>query len=465
MRLLRRIRLPRGLAARVTLVAVLAVGAGLGVAGAAVVIASERADRDALDHDLTDLAGRLERSAERAYGGHDYGGAAGESQRPAQRPPLDPGGDRFTRLTWPGGGRSEGLDVPAGFPAGAEGGFDTVEAGGERWRTTARTLDNGARLQVAARLEPLEARTARLRRIVIAALLVSLAATALATRAVVRLVLRPLGELRGAAARVASTADLGVRVPRHEGPEEVDALAGDFNAMLARLERAAGERETALSSARRFAADAGHELRTPLTSLRANLASLERSGLDDDARAAILACQDDGRRLATLVEQLQALARGEAGPPRAAETVDLGELADSALASLRVRHPGVNASLEGPESGPVLTADADGLRTLLDNLLENAAVHAGPDSRVLVRVASYDGAGAELVVEDDGPGVPGAERTRVLERFARGDGARGPGTGLGLAIAAAQAGRHGGELTLDDSPLGGLRARTRLLSA
>lgn len=430
---LRRIvRLPRGLAGRVTLVAVLAVGAGLGVAGAAVVIASERADRDALDEDLTSLAGRLEHSAERAYGGHDYGGASGGSERPA-RPPLDPGGDRFAQLTWPGGGRSAGLDVPAGFPDAPDGRVVTVEARGERWRTTARTLDNGARLQVAARLEPLESRAARLRRIVVAALLASLAATALATRAVVRLVLRPLRELRGAAGQVASTADLGVRVPRRDGPDEVDALAGDFNAMLTRLERAAGEREAALASARRFAADAGHELRTPLTSLRANLGSLERAGLDDDARAAIRACQDDGRRLATLVEQLQALARGEAGPPRATESVDLGELADSALASLRVRHPQVSADLEAPDSGPTLTGDADGLRTLVDNLLENAAVHAGPDSRVLVRLADHDGAGAELVVDDDGPGVPAAERDRVLQRFARGDGTNGPGTGLGLA--------------------------------
>ena len=92
---------------------------------------------------------------------------------------------------------------------------------------------------------------------------------------------------------------------------------------------------------------------------------------------------------------------------------------------------------------------------LLDNLLENAAIHGRPAGRIVTTIT----AAGELTVDDDGDGIPLAERTTVLERFARGSTAHGPGTGLGLAIAAAQATRHGGSLTLLDAPAGGLRAR------
>jgi two-component system sensor histidine kinase PrrB len=107
-----------------------------------------------------------------------------------------------------------------------------------------------------------------------------------------------------------------------------------------------------------------------------------------------------------------------------------------------------------------LAGDPDGLRIMVDNLLENAARH-GRAGRDAVHIAVTVGAD-ELTVDDDGPGVPESERATVLIRFGRGAGAHGPGTGLGLAIAAAEAQRHGATLTLDESPLGGLRARVAL---
>jgi signal transduction histidine kinase len=295
---------------------------------------------------------------------------------------------------------------------------------------------------------------------VLLALGAGLLGTALAVGSLVRVALRPLERLRGIAGDVASTADLSRRIPAGDGPEEVDALATDLNAMLARLETSATERETALESARRFAADAGHELRTPLTSLRANLDAVggHAAGLDPDTRAALAACSGDAARLQALVEQLQALARGEAGPPANAEAIDLGELADAAILALRARHPEVTAELEAPAAGPLVRGDGESLRMLLDNLLENAAVHGRPGGRIVTTVTP---SGA-LLVDDDGEGIPAEERAAVLERFARGSSARGPGTGLGLAIAAAQAARHGGSLALEDAPAGGLRAHVTL---
>ncbi|MBI5105874.1 MAG: HAMP domain-containing histidine kinase [Solirubrobacterales bacterium] len=249
-------------------------------------------------------------------------------------------------------------------------------------------------------------------------------------------------------------------LPGLEGPPllapfySVRVLAVDgrpLPAADARLEEAGLQRETALQAARTFAADAGHELRTPLTSLAANL----RAARDDPA--ALAAGERDAARLGALVEQLQALARGEAGAPARPEPVDLGELGDSAVAALRTRHPEVAVTLEAPGEGPVLQGDAEGLRIMVDNLLENAARHGAGAVRLTVREG-------ELLVDDDGPGIPAAEREAVQRRFVRGSTAQGNGTGLGLAIAGAQAERHGGALALGDSPLGGLRARVTLPS-
>jgi signal transduction histidine kinase len=163
-----------------------------------------------------------------------------------------------------------------------------------------------------------------------------------------------------------------------------------------------------------------------------------------------------------LGDKLPARGGGAAGAPATPEDVDAAELVDAALAGLRTRHPGLDAAVEAPDPGPEVTGDAEGLRMLVDNLLENAARHGREDGRVVATVSPRAGGGVRLTVDDDGPGIPAAEREVVLERFVRGRAARGPGSGLGLAIAAAQAQRHGGTLRLEDSPLGGARAVVEL---
>jgi two-component system sensor histidine kinase PrrB len=461
-------RRPRSLAGRVTLAAVAAVGAALLIAGVTVVVAAGRSDRDALDRELVGLVQARAGPAQRALGPPRGIGrlppigvpGAGGPPGGVAPGPLDPGADRFVRAIGLGGtATSSGASVPHNFPLVEPGEPRTVTAGGERWRTVTRGLPGGGMLQVAARLEPLNARSDRLRRIVIIVALAALAATALAAGALARAAVAPLARLRDAAGHVAETADLDVRVPADEGPVEVRDLAGDLNAMLERLGASAAAREAALEAARRFAADAGHELRTPLTSLRANLSALGPATAEDAAaHQAVEASERDAVRLAGLVEQLQALARGEAGPPAAAEAVDIADLVDSALAAVRTRHPGTTASLDAPDAGPVVHGDAEGLRILVDNLVENAARHGREHGSIAVRVATGPNGGATVTIDDDGPGIPAAERAAVLRRFTRGSGARGTGTGLGLAIARAQAERHGGDLRLDDAPGGGLRA-------
>ncbi|WP_205696468.1 HAMP domain-containing sensor histidine kinase [Conexibacter sp. SYSU D00693] len=447
---------------RVALGAALTVAVALVLAGAAVLVASGRADRRALDRELRAVTESLREPAREALGlssdGLATGAVVGLRAQGAPPPLLDPGEGRFARAIGPEGTAVvAGAGIPEGFPDPDRTGLRTVEAAGERWRSHVLRLGTGGtRLEVATPLTPLEARGDRLLRIVGGTFLAALAAVGLVVRFLSGVALRPLQRLREAAARVRQTGDLGVRVGGAGGPEEVTALGAELDGMLGRLEETTAAREAALASARRFAADAGHELRTPLASLAANvaLARDERSPAPERA-AALEAAGAEADRLGRLVDGLQALARGEAGPPGSG-AVDLGDVADVAVAAVRRRHPDLAVELDAPATGPVVPhGDADGLRRVLDNLLENAAVHGA--TRVAVGV---DARG--VVVDDDGPGVATEERERVLGRFERGAGATGAGTGLGLAIVAAEAERHGGTVALEDAPLGGLRVRVGL---
>jgi two-component system sensor histidine kinase PrrB len=100
---------------------------------------------------------------------------------------------------------------------------------------------------------------------------------------------------------------------------------------------------------------------------------------------------------------------------------------------------------------------------LVENLLENAARHGRADGTVAVALVNADTvpAGPVLIVDDDGPGVPEAQRERIFEPFARADGATAPGSGLGLALVAQQARGHGATVRAVESPLGGARFEVR----
>jgi signal transduction histidine kinase len=292
------------------------------------------------------------------------------------------------------------------------------------------------------------------RRLILLIGLLALALTGLAAWFFSSLAVRPLARLQAGAARVTGAEDLSTPLP-DEGPDEVRSLAAALNEMLDRL-------QSSTAATRRFAADAGHELRTPLTSLRANLDALARNpDLPESERAALLresSAEQD--RIVHLLEGLQALARGESADALPREDVELGDLVDTALYGARRRHPGVAFELrEHGDAGGTVHGWANGLRLVVDNLLENAALHGA--GRVDVDLGREQ-RGWLLRVADDGPGIPEGERERVLEPFARGRRVTAQGTGLGLAIVAQQVGLHGGELRLADSALGGLAVEVRL---
>jgi two-component system sensor histidine kinase PrrB len=340
-----------------------------------------------------------------------------------------------------------------------------VSIGSGDWRSLTTTLDpvSGTRVELLSSLDEVEHRVANTRRLVIWLGLAALALTAVAAWAFTTLAVRPLERLRAGAARVSGAEDLTIALPDDDGPDEVRALAGTLNEMLARLRTSTLAMERALAATRRFAADAGHELRTPLTGMRANLDTLDRNpDLPDSERAGlvreVLAEQE---RIVHLLDGLQALARGEAAESLPREDVELGDVVDAAMYAARRRHPDVAYDLGEASEGTSVSGWEGGLRLLVDNLLDNAALHGRRGGRVEVGLERENGA-LVVRVEDDGPGIPAAEREAVLEPFRRGAGASASGTGLGLAIVAQQVTLHGGDLELGESPHGGLAVRVRL---
>ncbi|HEX5901038.1 MAG TPA: HAMP domain-containing sensor histidine kinase [Solirubrobacteraceae bacterium] len=352
-------------------------------------------------------------------------------------------------------------------------GLQTFESGGQRYRAYVTPLrDPGlgglARLEVVSGLAPLEHRQSRLEHRLLALGLIALVAAGAGVWLAADLVLRPLRRLRSVASSVAEDEDLDRRVPPG-GPTELRSLAASFNAMLARLGRSAADRRRALAATRRFTADAGHELRTPLTSVQATLSTLERHlDLPAERRAEMLGdALAEQRRLVELLDGLQALARGDAGPLELTE-VDLAEVVDAVAAAALERHPGLRLTADLPEAPVAMRGWEPGLRLLADNLVENAVRHGRSGGQIRVTLdAEHPGAdgGALLTVDDDGPGIPDADRTRIFAPFARLESTNGEGSGLGLALVEQQVRHHGARIDVGESPLGGARFSVRFAAS
>jgi len=338
---------------------------------------------------------------------------------------------------------------------------------GQRYRAYVTTLQDAGlgglvRLEVTSSLASTESRQRRFDRRLLLSGVITLLVTGVGVWLGAAVVLRPLRRLRLVASQVASDEDLARRVREDDGPAEVRSVAASLNAMLARLQRSAADRERALAATRRFAADAGHELRTPLTAVQATLSALRRHpDLDAERRVAMAGdALAEQRRLVDLLDGLQALARGDARPGEVGD-VDLVELVDAVVGVVGARHPAASLTCSLPDGAVVVRGWEPGLRVLVENLVENAVRHgAGEDGTVRVALAPSP---PTLTVEDDGPGVPAEERERIFAPFARlGDEER-PGSGLGLALVAQQAGHHGAAVEVGDADpaLGGARFTVR----
>jgi len=446
---------------RVAILATLAVGMVLLLVGTTSVASFGDRERARLDEDLRN---RPVGALVRALSGRDFGIPQPGPPGPGDLGPqaLRPEGE-YVRLI-AGDQVVRAVDAPDALPLPAQPGVRTLDADGARYRSLTRAVEGGGLLEVGTDLGPADDRIASLRNRLLLLGGLALVLVAAVSWWLAGLALRPLRALGSAAGRVSTTRDLSTRLPAEEGtPGEVSELSASINAMLGRLERSAAATDEALEATRRFAGDAGHELRTPMTALRANLGALRRNpDLPAEERAAVLAAAErEADRAGRLLEALQTLARGDAGATLPWQPVELSAEAEAAVEGARARHPEIEWSLDGPADELELAGWQDGLRAVLDNLLENAARHGRPGGRVRMAV-ERDGEAIVVTVDDDGPGVEAAERERIFERFARGEGADAPGSGLGLALVRQQARLHGGEATVSESPLGGARFRVRL---
>ena len=243
-------------------------------------------------------------------------------------------------------------------------------------------------------------------------------------------------------ARSAEAFGMGRDVPaiRPEGASEVRQAAAAFNRMQDRIRRFLAQRTEML-------AGVSHDLRTPLTRLRLALAMLPRTEeLDQD----VLEMTADVEEMERMIGGYLAFARGERSEQ--AQPVNLATILDEVAAG--ARRAGTALDLDVP-ADLMVKLRADAMRRAITNLVDNARRHA----RHVAVAAVAQGRSVLVTVDDDGPGIPTDKRESVFRPFESGSSG---GTGLGLTIARDIVRAHGGEIVLEDSRLGGLRARIRL---
>jgi two-component system sensor histidine kinase PrrB len=345
--------------------------------------------------------------------------------------------------------------VPSVRPEGS--GPATIVSGGQRWRFVATGLGargNVGRLWVFEPESRVSARIALLRRRLLLVTLAAAGAGALAGFGLARFAVRPLTVLRGQAGAIGRSPGAGRRLATTSGTVEVDELARLVNDLLERGDDAVRRTGAALETARAFAANAAHELRTPLTSMGTNLGLVNHPGIGAAERAEVVAdLAAEHARMDRLITMLRQLARGELLDPRSLAAVDLPDLVEASVEDARRRHHGASITVDVPDTGSV-RGWPEGLRMIVDNLIDNAAVHGvGTDGRAAIEVTLAESPdGLVLRVRDHGPGIPEAARRTVFDRFRRRPGS--PGSGLGLTLVAQQVGLHGGTIAVTAPPDG-----------
>jgi signal transduction histidine kinase len=261
----------------------------------------------------------------------------------------------------------------------------------------------------------------------------------------IRRALRPVETLTAAAERV-HAGNLSERIQGSGRDDELDRLAGVFNAMLARV-------EAGITSVREFTLHASHELKTPLTILSAETElALGNPALSAGERDRLTSLYEEIRRLAALVDALSLLAKVDAGLPIITrEPLQLDELLRVAVDDARV--------LAGPQSITIeligcdvvsLNGDRAGLRQVLLNLLGNAVKHNRTGGWVRVDLRS-DPEKSTLSIENSGSSIPRELIPRIFDRFVRGPGEK-EGSGLGLSITKTILDAHGATIACNNRP-------------
>jgi two-component system, OmpR family, sensor kinase len=326
----------------------------------------------------------------------------------------------------------------------------TVEV---REASTGRLIGPGLILQYARPVGPTEATVKRVELFLLVGVLAGSILALIAGMAMARRAMAPIASLTSTAAEIARTRDPSRHMPAMQSEDEVSELAHTLETMLRELDAARGETEATLARQRRFVADASHELRTPLTSVLANLELLAESLHGEEGDAARSALRSS-QRMRRLVADLLLLARSDAARSDSARSesrdpCELSSIVVEAAAELGPVSGHHDISLEVKPAR--VLGSRDELHRLTINLIENALRHTPPGTEIRVSTATLPDGSVELVVADNGPGVPPELAPTLFERFVRGAGDRGGSFGLGLAIVQAVASSHGGSVTLEQA--------------
>ncbi len=338
--------------------------------------------------------------------------------------------------------------------------YATTEVDGVRYRvrTVELSYPEATTLEVGATYDDTIADTNNLHRRVLVICALAVGAAGLLGWLLATFAVRPLRRLAAQTRQI----EAGDKAPDVEigGATEAVEIGEAIKGLLERIWTEQERTQAALASARDFAAVSAHELRTPLTAMRTNLEVLTTLEVTEEQRNELLSdvarTQD---RIEATLGALERLAQGELSTEADHVPVDITELLDRAAHDAIRVYPDLDVSLV-PSPTCIIIGLPAGLRLAVDNAIANAVKHGGATRVQLSAVSSREG--VQIAIDDNGSGVPEAERSAVFERFARGSTASHSGSGLGLALVAQQAELHGGTASLEDSALGGARLVLRL---
>lgn len=270
---------------------------------------------------------------------------------------------------------------------------------------------------------------------------------------VVRRALRPLDVVTATAVSIAG-GDRGRRLRPHRADTEIGRVAAAMDAMLDAVEGAEDHAVQAEHRLRAFLSDAAHELRTPVAGVRAAAETLVRAGGQDEQQEqlAVHVVRQAGRA-SRIVDDMLTMARLDRGIELDRRPFDLTAFLGAEGERLTLRLPGVRLDVRVPDHPVPVVLDADRIAQVLGNLADNAARATGGTGHLLLTLDADGGDTAVVRLEDDGSGVPAADRERVFDRLVRldvGREDRSGGVGLGLPIARGIARASGGDLVAVD---------------
>jgi two-component system, OmpR family, sensor kinase len=348
----------------------------------------------------------------------------------------------------------------------------TVSAGGESFRSRVRRLPTGEYFALVVSLADTQRTIRQVARVQLAAALSSLLGVGLVARWLLRRGVAPLDNIADTADLIAS----GDRTKRvllgGHSNDEVGRVGRALNGMLDELDRSFAdvsasrdERQRSEERLRQFVQDASHELRTPLTSIRGYTELYQSGALASDAAKAdaIGRIASEGTRMSRLVNDMLLLAKVDAEPQLSLLSVDLVDIAKNAAIDANVADSRWPVSVEAVGRVPAVV-DWQAIQQVIANLLGNVRAHTPAGTSTIVRVSKIED-GAEIVVQDNGPGIDPAVLPEIFERFVRADRSRNSesgGVGLGLAIVRSIVRSHSGSIEASNVATGGASFRVWL---